>query len=148
MGIKRGLAKIAPKAISDKAIDKGEHNGDDWATVSVVAMRMCEARLANESTMDLYYNDKKVGFAKADGTSWFDDNAYDEVKAAFNALPEEDKAECMQQMESIRQMAASGAIPSSPRQVRQQKARAQAVEGEFGAIESGDEGSIPDYTDC
>lgn len=137
MGIKRGLAKIAPKAISDKAIDKGEHNGDDWAMVSAITQSMCEGRFDGKQ-MNFYYKDKQVGFAKQDGTSWFDDKAYDVVKKDFEALPDERKAEISGMADVIRGAMANGA-PSHPRQVREVQARAKAAEAEFGAIEDNGE---------
>ena len=137
MGIKRALAKVAPKAISDKAIDKGEHNGDDWAMVSAITQSMCEGRFDGKR-MNFVYKDKTVGWAKQDGTSWFDDDAYDRVKKDFEALPEERKAEINDMANTIRSMQANGA-PSHPRQVREAQARAKAVEAEFGAIEDNGE---------
>ena len=147
MGIKRSLAKIAPKAISDKAIDKGEHNGDDWATVSVVTQAMCNVVPDKDGKMNFTYNDKTVGWAKRDGTSWFDDAAYDEVKKAYDALPEEQRAQYNTQIENLRGLAAANQIPSTPRQVRAGMNRVAAVSDEFSSIKVETDGEEPNYTD-
>lgn len=138
MGIKRGLAKIAPKAISDKAIDKGEFQGDDWMTVSVVLQKMCKTEMKGKS-VDLIYDDKVVGFIKQDGTSWCDDKAYVKIKEAFDALPEDERTECLEQAAALSNAAAEGLIPSHPRQVRELQNRRQSVEDEFGGIEDNED---------
>lgn len=90
MSIQSGLAKLAPKAVVNKAIDKGNYKGDNWATVSTIIQAMCGTRMSPDGKkLEFIYKGKAIGWAKQDGTGWIDDNAYKALKKEFRTLPDE-----------------------------------------------------------
>jgi len=90
MSIKRVVAMMAPKAVSDRAISKNNYRGDDWANVSVVLQKMCDMTY-KKHIIEFIYGGKVVGWAKPDGTAWCDEEAYAEMRKACKNLPKEER---------------------------------------------------------
>lgn len=88
MSVSSTIAKAVPETIARKQIAKNEYNGDDWNTVAVVIQTMCEIRRNSDNSVDFIYKDRKIGWAKSNGTCWCDGNAYKEMRKEYDRQTE------------------------------------------------------------
>ncbi len=84
MNIKSKLAQFAPKKVVNKAINKGEYNGDNWATVSIIIQTLCSTKMSSDGEqVEFIYKDKTIGWARENGAAWIDNKAYKTLKEDF-----------------------------------------------------------------